>query len=96
MVRLKASGDLSVHTPAAAVSPARTAMGAAVHSPGVPVAVALEVSPAAIRPEVFQGVTPLEASLGGTPLEASPVVIPPAAVFQVAMVGVAEAVNKSS
>jgi hypothetical protein len=61
-------------------------MGAAVHSLGAAVGVALEVSPAAIRPEVFQVVIPPEAF--------------PAGVSRVATVGeaateVAEAVSQS-
>jgi hypothetical protein len=62
--------------------PAQTAMGAAVRSNAAAEGAALEASPAAIRPEVFQAVTPLEAF--------------PVAVSRAAMVvGVAEAVDES-
>lgn len=58
VVRLKASADLSAHPPAAAVSLAQAAMGAAVHSDATVAEVAPEAPPAAIRLEVFLVVIP--------------------------------------
>jgi hypothetical protein len=64
-----------------AVSLAQIAMGAVVHSDAAVAGVAMEASPAAIRPEVSPLVTPLEAF--------------PVAVSQAAMAEVAEAVDNS-